>query len=423
MSEHTTPSTASLAPDHVPWLDGLRGIAALWVFLSHVQILSGMGFVPLVSWGGLAVDLFMMLSGFLMAHHYLLRQDREPWGQPATWVSFWLRRFFRIAPLYYLLLVVALAVGPWLGDQRDSIAAAWPHTDTAAERYDDQSVANLLVHMSFAFGMVPDYAFRTALPDWSIGLEMQFYLLFPLLMMMVARLGALRAGLVAIVACAVARALFPAWFQRFEMPAFLPMKLYVFFIGMWIALSRRQGRMGRGLVVSLLLAGAIAAAKPHWEAIARVGMVLALFYLMTDGSLPTRPALTRAVDWVRARLSGRVSVFLGDTAYGFYLVHLLVLLPVGGALARESQYLGWPAELRWLCATAIAGPIAYGIAWLLYRGIEQPGIRLGKAVVAQFRDRAGWRAIHSTPVASTAPPAMPIESASKSAHSASRPGT
>src|SRR3569832_20408 len=111
--------------EHLPWLDGLRGFAALWVLASHVQILSGMHAVPVLSWGGLAVDLFMLLSGFLMAHHYVLRREREPWEDRSTFLIFWLRRFFRIAPLYYVLLVIALGLGPWLGEAREMIAQVW----------------------------------------------------------------------------------------------------------------------------------------------------------------------------------------------------------------------------------------------------------------------------------------------------------
>lgn len=79
-----------------------------------------------MSSAGLAVDLSMMLSGFLMAHHFLLRRQREPWTDPDTWTTFWIRRLFRIAPVYYLLLVVALLAGPWIGAHLDAIAAAWP---------------------------------------------------------------------------------------------------------------------------------------------------------------------------------------------------------------------------------------------------------------------------------------------------------
>ncbi|MBX3618652.1 MAG: acyltransferase [Rhizobacter sp.] len=379
MSETTSPALPN--PEHVPWLDGLRGIAALWVFVAHVQILSGLRYIPIVSWGGLAVDLFMMLSGFLMAHHYLLRQRREPWDAPSTWGHFWTRRFFRIAPLYYLLLVVALALGPWMGAHRDAVAAAWPHTATSAARYGDQSLGNLLAHASFVFGMLPDYAFRTALPDWSIGLEMQFYLVFPLLMLAVARFGGLATGAVVIVVCAWMRWQWPGWFQRFEMPAFLPLKLYVFFIGMGIALSRARGRMAPALLASLVVAAGYAMAERHSEALARLPLVAALFYLMDDGSLPGSARVAALVARVRAVLSMRLSRFLGDTAYGYYLVHLLVLLPVAGLLAGQPAYVQWPAGLRWLVCAAVAAPVAYAIAWVLYRTVEQPGIQLGKALL------------------------------------------
>jgi peptidoglycan/LPS O-acetylase OafA/YrhL len=126
-------------PVHLPWLDGLRGIAALWVLLHHTFILTGGRGMPVLSWGKLAVDLFMMLSGFLMAHHYMLRRAAKPWGAPSTWTDFWARRWFRISPLYYALLAAALVFGPLIGDQRDLVAAIWPATATAATRYNDAS--------------------------------------------------------------------------------------------------------------------------------------------------------------------------------------------------------------------------------------------------------------------------------------------
>jgi peptidoglycan/LPS O-acetylase OafA/YrhL len=367
--------------DHVPWLDGLRGLAAGWVFVAHVQILSGMRYVPVLSWGGLAVDLFMMLSGFLMAHHYLLRRAREPWDAPSTWGQFWTRRFFRIAPLYYLVLLVALALGPWLGAQREAIAGPWPHTATAVARYADQGVANLLAHLSFVFGALPDYAFRTALPDWSIGLEMQFYLVFPLLMLAVARFGAVRTAVLLVLACAWARWQWPGYFQRFEMPAFLPLKLYVFLIGMGIALGRTRGRLAPALWLSLAVCAAYAMGERTSEAAARLPLVLGLFYLMDDGSLPGSARVASAVRAVRGLMSSAVARLMGDTAYGFYLIHLLLLLPVAGWLARQAAYVQAPQGLRFLLCLGVVAPLAYGLAWLLYRTIEQPGIQLGKAVL------------------------------------------
>jgi peptidoglycan/LPS O-acetylase OafA/YrhL len=382
MSDTTPPAQApSFTSDHVPWLDGLRGLAALWVFVAHVQILAGVRYIPVLAWGGLAVDLFMMLSGFLMAHHYLLRQRQEPWDQPSTWRRFWTRRFFRIAPLYYGVLVLALLLGPWLGAQREAIAAAWPSTATSPQRYLDQSASNLVAHLSFLFGALPDYAFRTALPDWSIGLEMQFYLVFPLLMMAMARFGAVSTSIVLVVACAWAQWHWSGWFHRFEMPAFLPLKLYVFLAGIGIALGRAGGRLQWPLLLSLGVCVGVAVVERTSEAWARLPLVLGLYYLMDDGSLPGQARMARAVGVVRRVMSAPLSRFCGDTAYGFYLVHLLILLPVAGWLARQPAYVGSPAGLRFALCFVVVGAIAYALAWALYRWIEQPGIQLGKALL------------------------------------------
>lgn len=383
-------STLSPGVDHIDCLDGLRGIAALWVFLSHAQILSGMRGLPVLSWGGLAVDLFMMLSGFLMAHHYRLRRAREPWSRPSTWAVFWLRRWFRIAPLYYLLLAVALAIGPWVGEYRDAIAAVWPATATQASRYTDQSLANLLLHLSFVFGTLPDYAFRTPLPDWSIGLEMQFYLAFPFLMLLFGKAGPLRAGLAVIAACLALRVAFPEFIHAFEMPAFLPIKLYVFTIGIWIALSRGSGARGGmllPLLVSVVACAAILARDHASESAGRLALVVVFFYLMDDGSLPASAALRRLLAALRQLLATPLSRFSGDTSYGLYLVHLLVLIPVAGWLAQHPAYVQLPAAARFLACAVTAGTVSYAVAWLLFHAIEKNGIRAGKQVLETLRQR------------------------------------
>jgi peptidoglycan/LPS O-acetylase OafA/YrhL len=87
------------------------------------------------------------------------------------------------------------------------------------------------------------------------------------------------------------------------------------------------------------------------------------------------------VSVVRRLMSAPVSRFCGDTAYGFYLVHLLVLLPVAGWLARQPAYVGSPAGVRFVLCFGVVGAIAYPLAWALYRWIEQPGIQLGKALL------------------------------------------
>lgn len=374
VSEPNHSSRGAPPPSHLPWLDGLRGLAALWVLLHHVFILTGGRSMPILSWGKLAVDLFMVLSGFLMAHHYMLRSAARPWGASTTWTDFWARRWFRISPLYYVLLAAALLLGPFISGQRDLVAAIWPATATTAARYSDGSLTNILMHVTYLFGLVPSYVFRTALPDWSIGLEMQFYLAFPFIMLALHRMGPLRAGLLLVLACLALRWLFPGFFSSFPTPSFLPLKLYVFMIGIWMAMALATGQPGKYLLASVGVSALYVLFERSTEAVARVLLVVGLFYMIwpTGGGVRER---------IAAALSNKLARFMGDTSYGLYLLHLLLLIPVAGWLASMPQFIQLPLAVRFTVCAALVVPPCYLGAWLLYRWIEMPGIALGKRIL------------------------------------------
>jgi peptidoglycan/LPS O-acetylase OafA/YrhL len=380
------PKAAFLSNGHISWLDGLRGLAAFWVLLSHIQILSGMHAIPLMSWGGLAVELFMMLSGFLMTYHYLLRSEKEPLELPSTWIKFWVRRFFRIAPLYYVLLFTAFILGPSLGEYRQTIGLLWPspQTQTSSFRYLDQSLFNYLTHISFTFGAIPKYSFRTPLPDWSIGLEMQFYVVFPFLMLAILRFGAIKTGIVLICVCVAALKYYGNFFHQFKMPSFLPINLHMFIIGMWVALSWQKSAMVKSLLTSLSVVILLCILQRTFESVARIVMVLGMFYLMNNGTLPSFSALDKIIVKLKTLFSNSAAAFLGDTSYSVYLLHLLVLLPVAGALAQYSWYRESLACLRFGICFLLTAPIVYLCGWILYRIIEKPGIFLGKWTLKQL---------------------------------------
>lgn len=362
---------------HVPWLDGARGIAALWVLVSHVSILSGVRWMPVLSWGATAVDLFMLLSGFLMTHLALTRDREESWQASVTWRRFWIRRLFRIVPLYYLLLVIALMLGPTLGNMREVIGSNWPATVTPASRYFDQSPMNIFAHTMLYFGMDPRYAFNTPLPDWSIGLELQYYALFPAIFLLAMKWGAIRSGLLLIAASVGAMHFFPDYFARFEMPAFLPMKLHVFLIGSWIAFGLRQGKLGRNLAISVVVMAVMCFERFDGQALASVLLVSGMFYLMNDGTLPASALLRPLTKYIRQIFSSAVARFFGDTSYSVYLLHLLVLIPVGGVFADYPEYRALPDMVRFAICFVIAVPPIFLASMLLHKYVERPGIRLG----------------------------------------------
>ncbi|BEN31331.1 hypothetical protein SMKC034_25470 [Serratia marcescens] len=145
-------------------LEGLRGLASLWVVLGHICILTRFQ-IPILSDPAIGVDLFILLSGYLMAKNYVERKEQEPWNDSSTFKKFWARRFFRIAPLYYVLLVLAIAFGSYFGEARDIIGHFYSETQTNSSRYSDHSFMNVFTHVTFMFGFLPNYSFNTVLPD------------------------------------------------------------------------------------------------------------------------------------------------------------------------------------------------------------------------------------------------------------------
>jgi peptidoglycan/LPS O-acetylase OafA/YrhL len=236
-------------PSQLRSLDLIRGAMALLVFLSHVSIATGsMNAFPLLfRFGGIAVEVFMFVSGFLMTWHYLDREHKEPWSAPSTWRQFYVRRFFRIAPLYYLLVTAAFALQttlmPMNEHLHDTFPPAWAGVSTAHDpTIHDLTPLNLALHYSFLFGFVPAYASNTLLPDWSIGLEMQFYLAFPFLALLFRRAGPWVSTVLLCGAGFLARRWMaegitsePGPLGLFPMATFLPLRIAVFTSGMLAA--------------------------------------------------------------------------------------------------------------------------------------------------------------------------------------------
>lgn len=362
--------------EHLGFLDGIRGFASLWVVLSHGLKMSGWS-LPLLKRGDLAVDVFMIMSGFLMAHHYLLRRHKEPWESPATWRTFYARRFFRIAPLYYLVLAISLATGPWFWSWRDGIASVFPSAATPADRYLDRGLGNILTHITFIFGMIPSRSFSTPLPDWSIGLEMQFYLAFPFMMLLFTRLRACWAAIVLCAAGLLTRRFIPP--GTFTMPSLLPLKLSLFVVGILLAMANdgkrsRPAEAGFTTVLALLVAASTRSSVVTGMA-AFVAAVL-LYDRQTD-PFRIRFPLMRA----ERAASSRVATFMADTSYSAYLTHMMIMLPIAGLLAKLPAYRELPGGARFLAVVIPVVLILYPMSWLLYQRVEKAGVALGKRVI------------------------------------------
>ncbi len=367
----------SVAGGRVDCLDGLRGLAALWVLVGHAHLLTRFS-VPVIGDPDLGVDLFIMLSGFLMVFHYQRRRDREPWEANSTWITFWVRRYFRIAPLYYVLLVAALTLGPLIYNARMVIDGFNGVTPQLAERYLDSSLANYLAHLTFLFGLSPHFAYRTALPDWSIGLEMQFYAALPFVMILVGRIGWLK-GLVgaAVVGIAIAYGLGKIGIH-FPMPTFLAYKMHIFAAGMLLAGALRtdRARAYQFAAISVVLVLApIGGEHDLKHEIVRVVLVLIFFAFIHTHRLPE--PMARIFRPIGSWLGNGFFHSLGELSFGAYLIHLMVMQPVIAYLIQTTDVSN---PVRWALTLAITVPIVYGLAWVGYNLIEMPGQNIGKGL-------------------------------------------
>ena len=362
------------------WLgevEGLRGLASMWVFAFHAALLCGAS-IPIISAGDRGVDLFILISGFIMVHQFHQRESVEPWQEASTRTRFWVRRFFRIAPLYYPLLLVSLAFHQVTDGARAVIVSHYP----VPVRLHDPTLVNFLAHFTFAFGLLPHFASRTPLPDWSIGLEIQFYFVFPFLMMLTLRLGYRKMASIVSVVSFLIILMLPVYFHGFAMPASLPLRLYLFIMGMLIGAKMHSaaGQIWPLLIALPVLAHFVVPEVNFKTVIAQV--VLAVFFLLvTQKEIGRWRAL---IDPARKLLRYRPVQQVGLFSYSIYLVHLLVVFPMGAFMLQRAWFVKSVPVVRFLTLFIASACIVIPLSWLLYTFIERPGVRLGKLVLSNL---------------------------------------
>jgi peptidoglycan/LPS O-acetylase OafA/YrhL len=150
------------------FIDALRGVAILMVIFIHCGQLKFDKYGKLLKFfitaGSHGVQLFFIVSAFTLYYSYFHKNKNEKFPV----VSFYLRRFFRISPLYYLAIIYYLwqnGFGPnyWLGS------------------HSYLSFFDVCNNFFFTHGTYP-YSFNSVVPGgWSVGVEMGFYLIFPFL--------------------------------------------------------------------------------------------------------------------------------------------------------------------------------------------------------------------------------------------------
>jgi peptidoglycan/LPS O-acetylase OafA/YrhL len=347
-------ANGALARGTIDEIDGLRGVAIALVMLHRFWPRSGplAAHAALANVGWVGVDLFFVVSGFLITGILLDTRGERGWFK-----NFWARRALRIFPLYYAFVALAFVAFPLLegarfgasGFVRESGSPLW-------YAFYLGNVREALV------GHEPSYFLGTL---WSLSIEEQFYLTFPLV---VALLGPrrLRPALVGLVAFAPAfrLATMLAWpgAERVQYLA-TPSRVDVIAVGALLALLlRSEVRLPSPRASAFGLAAAAAAFAVAWGAggldrtqpfgrVLGYSIVAVLFGALVLFTLLHRDAPATAL------LRARPLRALGKLCYGLYLLHRPADAIVGAVTHRLTILASHPAlgiAARFAVAIALA---------------------------------------------------------------------
>ncbi len=372
----------------MPALDGVRGLAILAVLVYHFVNLAasdagGGGpafdsvFTKITGTGWVGVDLFFVLSGFLITG---ILYDAKLAGGGGFFRNFYTRRCLRIFPAHYVYLLLLFLLIPVLAPAAHAATGALAHDRLWFVTY----LGNILPAIHGA--KRPDFFVTGHL--WSLAVEEQFYLVWPLVVLLLGRRRLMMGCLIMIVGALVTRVTMTA--AGAESAASLtlaPARMDSLAVGALIALALRDASSARSLrrwlpplaigaattiTVLSIWEGRLAAldAPSYTVGYTLIAIVFGAVLLMslsaraesTAGRLLTAPSLRSA----------------GKYSYAMYLVHL----PIAWLLFQRTDLAAsvpglfgshLPGELAFVAAAAVP---TFALAWLSWRLLESPLLRL-----------------------------------------------
>lgn len=357
----------------MPGIHGMRGLAALAIVVFHTVAIVGTNLPEFLSfvgkYFGYSVHLFFVLSAFSLMYSTLPTIRQYSWAQ-----NYLIKRFFRIAPLFYFIGFVMIL---------------W--------RYFSHSpfpdVPEILANVTFTFGLMPPYTGGLVWASWAIGAEVLFYAIFPVLLMLVTNLrsSSIFLAFAILTSFALRSILHHQFLSSTPAPRYDPSYFFFgsnglfFAFGIWAFYLRDHIKQSESLLrIARLSALALLAGLLFFnlasciQIYARVDLLawgLAFALLCVVESL--KPSILMA---------NCVMEYFGERSFSIYLVHPFALFLAkpsfeafrGPALPLAGSTLTAFAEL--IAAVALILPLAEAT----YRLIEVPGINLGKALIKKM---------------------------------------
>lgn len=352
---------------YYPELDGIRSIAILLVIFFHGRIIAMPQtfaekiYYALVETGWIGVDLFFVLSGFLITGILL-----DTFKQKDYFRNFYLRRILRIFPLYYAVLILFTVLSLF----------------GLLTSFDQKSVIGQISYWLYLqnwLSLLDISPTKTISHFWSLAIEEQFYLIWPALVLFSARRNAVgKLCLTTIILAFIVRAIFVSYDQLAYFFTFSRMDTLA--LGAAIAfLLRKYGSLNSFRPAALILAAISAVIVVivtitqrgfygHDPEVLLYGLLpLAIFFasfLVIALTASEQGLLKQALrsPWLRT---------IGTISYGVYIFHWPIAVLLQGIWPVINNF--WINQLGF---TAVIAVSSITVAWFSYQYFEKPFLRL-----------------------------------------------
>ena len=377
------------------FLNGIRPILALWVALGHFYaFIGGHDFIKIPVLGNIilnnpaAVDSFMLITGFLMMYHYTLRVPVASPNAKTTIIDFWLKRLFRLYPVYIFSIVVAFLLADdnyhWIGENYTYFTGNKANFTAPPLSGSSTAYFDLLLHLTFLHGFFSGFNISLLGPAWSLSTEVQFYFLFPFIFLLFKipspRLTSrtLIFLIEAVLLSYLSLILLGDWgpsglFLQLGAPSTVFHKLSYFMIGMAAALAVLQ-RISYVPIIAWVVFSVF-----FQDKLSSITIAILLLLLFSGSYKNYIPIIVyRFILFIKQSLSSNLSQLGSDLTYSIYLVHMILMPGIVNFVINHTKFGKQETAAIALCIFLLVTILT---SYILYQFIEKPFINYGKQLL------------------------------------------